>query len=75
MQNPMIHFTTILPTGEVEERYIEQNHIVACRHHIMVASHYKLDGTCKCDNFVERRMMKSEWGYKDNDFKDMPCRD
>lgn len=45
-----------------EIREIQQSAIAACPHCIFVASHYREDGSCKCNDQNEKIM--KEWGYK-----------
>jgi hypothetical protein len=35
----------------------------------MDMSHYRADGSCKCDDPVEQARMIREWGYSESDFK------
>ncbi len=53
---------------------IKHSDIRACPHTILVAAHYREDGSCKCDNLEERQKMIREWGYKQSDFKGIPLR-
>jgi hypothetical protein len=46
---------------EINVREISQSAIMACPHVIMVALHYRPDGTCRC-NDAKHREMKA-WGY------------
>lgn len=55
------------------QREISQRSILDCPHLILVASHYRVDGSCRCDDPTERAMMIAEWGYTDKDFP-MPLR-
>lgn len=68
----LINFSdAVLENGEIKlvnTRMIRQSDIGRCPHFIMVASHYREDGTCKCDDPVEQAMMIKEWGYKRADF-------
>jgi hypothetical protein len=47
---------------ETNVREIKQSDIQRCPHFIMVAEHYRADGSCRC-NDREHTEMK-EWGYK-----------
>jgi hypothetical protein len=60
---------------ETNIRNIKQSSIMACRFYIMVAGHYREDGSCKCDDAEERRMMIRAWGYTEKDFKGIPLRE
>lgn len=50
-------------------RHIRQSDIQACPYFIMVPTHYRPDGSCKCDDPEERAMMIREWEYTEEDFK------
>jgi len=41
----------------------------ACPHVIFDVSHYRANGTCKCDDPDEQARMIREWGYSASDFK------
>ncbi len=53
---------------ESNVRMIKQSDITACPHFIMVPTHYRPDGSCKCDDAEERAMMIREWEYEASDF-------
>lgn len=55
-----VKFGTITPTGLTNVRYIRSSDIAACPHSILVAEHYREDGSCRCDD-PEAPM--GEWGY------------
>lgn len=55
-------------------RYIRQSDMLKCPFAIMDPSHYRNDGTCKCDDPEHRAMMIADWGYTLDDFKDIPLR-
>lgn len=46
---------------------VRQADLLACPHCILVASHYRENGTCKCDDAGESIM--AEWGYHWNEEK------
>ena len=46
---------------ETDVREIPQSAIQACPHCIMVADHYRPDGSCKCDDPNAHEMAR--WGY------------
>lgn len=70
MDDHKITFGTLQPDGQMTNvRLIKQADIVACPHYIMVPTHYRPDGSCKCDDADERAMMIREWGYSPDDFK------
>jgi hypothetical protein len=59
----MVRFSDLVKdetTGELVETQTRET-IMACPHTIMVASHYREDGTCRC-NDPKHREMKA-WGY------------
>ena len=43
-------------------RILSRQNILACPHVIIVASHYYIDGTCRCNDPTHKEMM--DWGYK-----------
>jgi len=47
---------------ETDIREIPQSAMVDCPHCIMVASHYRADNTCRCDD-PEHDEMRN-WGYE-----------
>lgn len=47
---------------ETEVREIPQAKLLACPHVILVAKHYREDGTCRCDDRTHTQM--KEWGYR-----------
>ena len=66
----MTRFSTLHPDGtETTVREIKQSDMLACPHCIIVAEHYRADGSCKCDDPVEQARMIREWGYTAADFK------
>lgn len=71
----MTQFGTLNPDGTLSNiREIKQSDLLRCRFAVLVASHYREDGSCKCDDAAERRMMIKEWGYAKRDFKDIPLK-
>ncbi len=65
-----VQFGTLHPDGKVTNvRMIKQADIGACPHVIFMATHYRPDGSCKCDDPDERAMMIREWGYEASDFE------
>jgi hypothetical protein len=54
---------------ETDVRMIKQSDLMKCPHYILMASHYREDGSCKCDDPDERAMMIREWGYSPKDFE------
>lgn len=58
----MTEFQTLDSNGRVvESRTIDQSDLMACPHVILVASHYREDGTCRCDDPNAPEM--ASWGY------------
>jgi hypothetical protein len=57
-----------------EVRVIKQSSIAKCRFYILVPEHWRMDGTCKCDDAEHRAMMIKSWGYKKKDFDGIPLR-
>lgn len=66
------HIIKSLREGQI--RMLKQSDIMKCPHVIMLPSHYREDGTCKCDDPEERKMMIAEWDYTEDDFKGIPLR-
>lgn len=65
-----ITFGTLQKDGTMTNvKVIKQSQIMKCPHCIMDISHYRDDGTCKCDDPKEQAMMIKEWGYKKSDFR------
>jgi len=50
------------PAREVDIREIKQSDLMKCPHCILVADHYREDGSCRC-NDPDHKVMK-QWGYK-----------
>ena len=42
-------------------RVIKQSDIIRCPHYILMAEHYRGDGSCMCDDPNNKDM--TEWGY------------
>lgn len=58
-----------LSTNQYSSQYqIKQSTIQGCRFYIFDPSHYRADGTCKCDDPAEQTRMIAEWGYAKEDF-------
>ena len=71
----MIQFCTIDADGIVTDtRRIKQADLLACHYFIIDSSHYREDGSCKCDDAAERARMIREWGYKKRHFRNIPLR-
>ena len=68
-----ITFGTINQNGvTTNSRQIAQADIRKCKFSILVAEHYREDGSCKCNDPVERKKMIEEWEYSKEDFADIP---
>lgn len=55
---------------ESEVREIKASDLAKCPFIIFVAEHYNADGSCKCHDAEHREMMKREWEYTDEDFRE-----
>ena len=53
-------------------REVDQKTFARCPFHIFDPSHYRNDGSCKCNDPDERKKMIKDWGYKKSDFKNIP---
>jgi hypothetical protein len=42
---------------------MKQSDLLKCPFVILWPTHYRDDGTCKCDDPTEQRRMVREWGY------------
>ena len=72
---PPVIFSEVYPGGVVVHvRTMKRSDILACPFSILVPAHYRDDGSCKCDNADERRMMIRKWGYSKRDFAKIPLR-
>lgn len=47
---------------------LRQSDIAACPFVIIEPSHYRPDGSCKCNDPIERERMKRDWEYTNEDF-------
>lgn len=56
-------------------RMLKQSDILKCPHVIMHPTHYRDDGSCKCDDAAERAMLIRTAGYKKKDFAAIPLRE
>lgn len=43
-------------------KVMNRSSILACPHAIFEPSHYRIDGTCRCNDSSHKEM--GEWGYK-----------
>ena len=70
-----VQFGTLHPDGSLTGvRTIAHATIRACRFLILVADHYREDGSCRCDDPAHRKTMITEWGYKRASFNGIPLR-
>lgn len=70
MNDREIRFSDMNDVGEESNvRSLKQSDILKCPFVIMVAEHYRTDGSCKCDDPEHRAMMIAEWEYTEDDFK------
>jgi len=64
-----VQFGTLSPDGTVSDvRSIRQSDMLKCSHVIMVADHYREDGSCRCDDPTEQAKLIAESGYTPADF-------
>lgn len=47
-----------------------QARVRSCPFLILVPEHYRDDGSCRCNDPEHREMMKREWKYTDEDFRE-----
>lgn len=63
MKDNNVTFMTVFPDGRTDNmRVIKQSDIGKCPHFIMVADHYRPNGSCRCNDHTHKAMAK--WGYK-----------
>ena len=63
MSDPRITFGTLTSDGTLTNvREISQSDIGRCPHVILMATHYRDDGTCRCDDESHTEM--KGWGYR-----------
>ena len=61
-----IHFGVLHTDGRVtDERVLRKGTILACSHLILDPSHYREDGTCRCDDPTHTEMAEWEYEWKD----------
>ena len=53
---------------------IKQSDILKCPFCIVDMSHYRDDGSCKCDDPEHRKHMILNWEYTEKDFASIPLR-
>lgn len=60
-----VTFAVLQPDGtETNVRKVKRSDILACPRVILVADHYRDDGSCRCDDPTHTHM--AEWGYRWN---------
>ncbi len=65
-----------LPTiADAPMRSMKQSDMLKCTFAIMDMSHYRDDGSCRCDEYAHRKMMIAEWEYTEEQFANIPLRD
>lgn len=70
-----VTFRVLHPSGELTNvRRIKHSALRACPFSILVAEHYREDGTCKCDDEEHRATVMKKWGYKKKHFAKIPLR-
>ena len=69
MKNNSITFGDLSEDGILSNVcFIKQSDLEKCPHYILMPSHYRPDGSCKCNDPKEQAMMIKEWGYSKRDF-------
>lgn len=53
---------------------LKQSDILMCKFCIIDPRHYRPDGSCKCNDRAHRAFMIKNWGYKQEDFANIPLR-
>ena len=67
--NNNVKFGKLQPNGELTDvRLIKQPDIDKCPFVIFDASHYREDGSCRCNDLAYRKTVMRKWGYKKSDF-------
>lgn len=62
-----VTFGTLNADGTLTNvREIKQSSINRCPHVILVANHYRADGSCRCDDADHSEM--KQWGYRWNGY-------
>ena len=64
----MVEFGNLTPEGYEPLGNVSQEAIKACPHLIIEVTHYRPDGSCRCDDPDEQQRMIDEWGYSPSDF-------
>lgn len=63
LKDNVIQFGTLHPSGLVDNvKVLKQSDIGKCPHVIFEPSHYRENGSCRCDDPNHTEM--GEWGYK-----------
>jgi hypothetical protein len=72
----MVEFGTLHADGRYEHKAtVRQSDIQRCPHAVLVAEHYRSDGSCRCSDRAHRDMMIAEWFYSESDFEGIPLRE
>ena len=64
----MTEFGKLTPEGYTKLGTLDRASMMACPFYIMDFTHYRENGSCKCNDPTEQERMKREWGYIDSDF-------
>lgn len=69
-----VKFATLQADGcgglkEINVRMMKQSTFANCPFYIFLPSHYREDGSCKCDDPKEQKELIKYAGYKKSDFK------
>jgi hypothetical protein len=58
------------PGGSVTVSWTKPPTVIAkCPFLIMLPTHWREDGTCRCDCAEHRKVMMQDWGYSEADFR------
>ena len=69
MEN-IIKYGTLQRDGTLTNvRFLNQSSIAKCPFYIFDITHYREDGTCKCNDPEHQKFMIKNWGYKKSSFK------
>ena len=69
MKNETITFGTLVPDGSLANvRLLRKSDVERCPFYILLADHYRDDGSCKCNDAVYRKTVMRRWGYRRADF-------
>ena len=72
MEENIVTFGTLNKNGSLSNvKQVKQSMFGNCPFFIMDMSHYREDGSCKCNDPEHRKMMKKKWGYTNKSFRDV----